>query len=458
MILAPDLVYLDGRFVDGVVIDIDDATGRIRRVGAGSTGDVVRLPKRAILPGFVNAHSHSFQRAIRGRTQWKPVAEPAADFWSWREQMYAAALSFSPDQIEVVARACFIEMLKAGYTTVGEFHYLHRDPDGRRYTDPNELARRVIRAATETGIRIVLLNVCYATGAIHQPLRREQTRFGTPDLDTFLADTIALRDSVTGNTVTVGIAPHSVRAVPREWLAPLTAAAASLRAPLHMHVCEQPAEVESCKAEYGLRPIELLHAEGVLSERFTGVHGTHADPREIALLGASNASICACPTTERDLGDGLLPASDVLAAGIRICVGTDSQTIIDPLAEVRLLEYHERLRTLKRVVLSREHARRLETAPVLIHAGTRAGAVALGIQAGDLAEGFPADMVGIDLSHRSLAGWTRDSLSALLTLTAPASVVADVWVGGRQVVHGSVHPMEIATFRTYEHLVRQVMP
>ena len=458
MILAPDLVYIDGAFVDGVVIEIDEATGRIRRAGAGSIGEVVRLPRRAIVPGFVNAHSHSFQRAIRGRTQWKPVSERAADFWSWREQMYAAALTFSPDQVETVARACFIEMLKAGYTTVGEFHYLQRDRDGKAYNDPNELAKRVITAATDVGIRIVLLNVCYATGSINEPLRREQARFATPDLDAFLADTVALRDGLRSETATVGIAPHSVRAVPREWLAPLAAAAASMNMPLHMHVNEQPAEVVACEAAYGMRPIELLHAEGVLSHRFTGVHGTHADAHEIALLGAVRAHVCACPTTERDLGDGLLPAAEVLNAGAGICIGTDSQTVIDPWEEVRLIEYHERLRSLKRVVLTKQIGNRLETAPVLIDAGTRAGAASLRIDAGRIAENCAADLVGVDLSHPSLAGWTRTSLAAMLAHSAPANVVADVWVGGRQVVREGRHPQEVAVFRRYENVVRQVMP
>ena len=457
MILAPELVYLDGAFVEGMAIDVDVASGAIRGIDAVVPEDAVRLPGRAVLPGFVNAHSHSFQRAIRGRTQWKPAAQPMADFWSWREQMYAAARSFSPDQVEIVARACFIEMLKAGYTTVGEFHYLQRAGDGQRYEDPNELAKRVLAAAADTGIRIVLLNVCYVTGSIGEPLRPEQARFATPDLDEFLAATENLRET-RSNLATVGIAPHSVRAVPRNWFAPLAAAAQSFDVPLHMHVNEQPAEVSACEAAYGMRPLELLDSEGVLSDRFTGVHGTHASAREIALLGAARASICACPTTERDLGDGLLAAADVLAAGASICIGTDSQTIIDPWEEVRLIEYNERLRTLKRVVITTERADRLDAAPVLIDAGTRAGAASLRVAAGKIAAGLAADLIAVDLTHHALAGWTRDSLAAMLAFSAPANVVSDVWVAGRQVVRDGVHALEDAAFRQYSNVIRAVMP
>src|SRR5690606_28801549 len=230
-ILVPDLLYDGGVFRRGVGLEIDAASGRIARVagarelerGARARGDVVEtLSGRALVPGFVNAHSHAFQRLIRGRTQWRPAGEPEADFWSWREAMYGAALSLAPDDVYHASRFCFLEMLRAGFTSVGEFHYLHRDPAGDPYADPNELALRVVAAAEDVGIRIALLNVCYAAGGIGRPLEPQQRRFATPDLDAFLAETEQLAQRYADHAlVTVGVAPHSVRAVPRAWLAPL---------------------------------------------------------------------------------------------------------------------------------------------------------------------------------------------------------------------------------------------
>ena len=452
-VLIPDLLYDGGAFRRGLGLEIDAASGRIARVedarelerAARVRGDVVEmLPGRALVPGFVNAHSHAFQRLIRGRTQWRPAAEPEADFWSWREAMYAAALTLSPDDVYHASRFCFLEMLRAGFTSVGEFHYLHRDPAGEAYTDPNELALRVIAAAEDVGIRIALLNTCYAAGGIGRPLEPAQRRFATPDLDVFLAETAALADRCRGNPlVTVGVAPHSVRAVPRAWLAPLRRWAAERGAPFHIHVAEQPAEVEACRAAYGLRPVELLAEEGVVDEGLTAIHATHLAPDEVAVLGDAAATVCACPTTERDLGDGFLPSAELLAAGARIALGSDSHTIIDPFEEMRLVEYHERLRRLRRVVLAVPgEDGRLDVAPLLLELATESGARALRLDAGRLVPGALADIVAIDLEHPALAGWSDDSLAALLALCAPAAVVSDVWVGGVRRIEQRRHALD----------------
>nr|PZN90592.1 MAG: formimidoylglutamate deiminase [bacterium] len=464
-VLLPDLVYNGGAFRRGLGIEIEAATGRIGRVGdareleraARERGDVVEtLPGRALVPGFVNAHSHAFQRLIRGRTQWRSAAEPQADFWSWREAMYGAALALSPEDVYHASRFCFLEMLRAGFTSVGEFHYLHRDPAGEAYADPNELALRVIAAAEDVGIRIVLLKTCYAAGGIGRPLEPQQRRFATPDLDAFLAETEQLAqryaDHSSGHPlVTVGVAPHSVRAVPRGWLAPLRRWAAERGAPFHIHVAEQPAEVEACRAAYGLRPVELLAEEGVVDDGLTAIHATHLAADEIALLGDAGATVCACPTTERDLGDGFLPGAELLGAGAHVALGTDSHTVIDPFEEMRLVEYHERLRRLRRVVLAVPGKDgRLEVAPLLFELATESGARALRIDAGRLAPGALADIVAIDLEHPALAGWTDDSLASLLALCAPASVVSDVWVGGVRRIEQRRHVLDddaAATFR-----------
>lgn len=484
-VLLPDLLYYRGRFEAGWGVMVDEGSGRIVAVGeaaglvGGGASDVVveRLSGRALLPGFVNAHSHAFQRLIRGRTQWRPAGVARSDFWSWREAMYGAALALTPDDVYDVSRACFLEMLHAGYTSVGEFHYLHRDPRGERYADPNELAHRVIAAAESVGIRIVLLNVCYATGGIGEPLRPEQRRFGTPDLGEFLEDTGALQSAYAGRAgVTVGVAPHSVRAVPRDWLRELHGWARARDVAYHIHASEQPAEVEAALAAWGLRPIEVLAEEGVLDERTTVVHATHLTPGEIGLLGRSGAVVCACPTTERDLGDGFLPGLELVEAGAPLAIGSDSQTVIDPFDEIRLIEYHERLRRLRRVVLAVPVERgavvgagsgdaaqpetgaggagpgsssgvpapadRLVNAPPLLELGTAGGARSLRLEAGRIEPGHLADLVGIDLDHPHLAGYTPETLGALLALSAPAAVVADVWVGGARRVEGRSHALD----------------
>jgi formimidoylglutamate deiminase len=465
--LLPDLIYLDGGFHAGYGLAFDDA-GRIAAIApagalpAAGSGTAVTLPGRALLPGFVNAHSHAFQRLIRGRTQWRPADESVSDFWSWREAMYGAALRLEPDEVYAASHFCFTEMLLAGITTVGEFHYLHNDPAGAPYADPAELARQVIRAARDAGIRIRLLNVCYATGSIGQPLADAQRRFATPDLDAFIATTTQLaRDVAADPMVTVGIAPHSVRAVPRAWLMALHEVAAARDMPVHMHASEQPAEVDACVAAYGRRPIELLSDDGLLDDRFTAIHATHIDDGEVLLLARSGATVCACPGTERDLGDGILRAVDLVRAGARIALGTDSQTIIDMLEEMRLVEYHERLRTLQRVVVTQggREARQgatLEPAPLLLNMATTAGARSLRIPAGELAPGSFADIIAIDLAHHTLAGWTGETLGSSLVLSAPAAVVSDVWVGGRRVVTEGRHAGDGDAVHRYNQIARRL--
>lgn len=455
-VLVPDLLLEDGRFRAERAVRMDGERGTIADVGpteailrdGEGARSIERLAGRALLPGFVNAHSHTFQRLIRGRTQWKPAAEPEADFWSWRESMYSAARALTPEDLFAVSRFCFVEMLRAGYTGVGEFHYLHRDPDGRPYEDPNELARRVLAAARAAGVRIVLLDVCYAAGGIGKPLRAEQARFGTPDLEDFLACVTALRDACgVDSLASVGIAPHSVRAVPRAWLRPLAEAARESGLPIHMHLSEQPAEVADCRAAHGLGPVELVAEEGLPGPDFTGVHLTHPSGREIGLFGEASATACLCPTTERDLGDGIPPATELLDAGASFAIGSDSHAVIDPFEEMRLVEGHERLRTLRRVVLSEagRDAPLEETwrvAPRLLGFAGAGGARSLGLEAGAIRPGAAADLVAVDLEDRRLAGWTADVLPELLVFSGSADLVTDVWVGGARRVEGRRHPDE----------------
>jgi formimidoylglutamate deiminase len=458
-VLEADLTYVNGAFASGIGVEVDDATGNITRVGPAAElgGERFRLRNRALMPGFVNAHSHSFQRIIRGRTQWRPTRSAPSDFWSWRDEMYAAALLLTAGDIYDVARLCFLEMLLAGITTVGEFHYLQLDESGTPYGDPLELHKCVLQAASEVGIRVVLLNTAYATGGVGAQLRWTQRRFNTPDLDKFLSDCEQLRAATSRyRNATMGVAPHSVRAVPREWLKPLAEWARMASVPLHMHVSEQLGEVEACAAAYGMRPVEVLAAEGVLDTRLTAVHATHTSAHEVALLARARAFVCACPGTERDLGDGFLPASSLHAAGVRVAIGSDSQTIIDPLEEIRLIEYHERLRRMERVLLGGTVGERVEIAPTLLRMGSANGAASLQVNAGAIEAGRAADLISIDLQDITIAGHTTGSLAGMLALTAHPNLVRDVWVGGRQVVAERQHRHGADITTRYHGLVERL--
>jgi formimidoylglutamate deiminase len=303
------------------------------------------------LPALATAHSHAFQRALRGDAQ-RPGPEGSDDFWSWRTAMYRLADSLTPASIEAVSRVAYRELYAAGVRTVGEFHYVHHQPGGQPYADRTLLADTVIRAAREAGLRIALLRVVYARAGAGRPPEGAQRRFSDPDLDDALADVDALRARWAGDpAVRIGVAPHSVRAVPPEWLRPIAEHAARHGMPLHMHVAEQPAEISACVAETGRTPVELLAEHGALGPRFVAVHATHLAPHEPRLLGEAGAFVCLCPTTERDLGDGLPDVSALRAAGARLSVGIDSHVITSPLEDLRGIDVGERLRTGRRVTL-----------------------------------------------------------------------------------------------------------
>jgi formimidoylglutamate deiminase len=458
-VIEADLTYINGKFESEIGVEVDDLSGKITRVKPVRelAGERVRLRDRALLPGFVNVHSHSFQRMIRGRTQWRPMRSAPSDFWSWRDEMYAAALSLNADDIYDVARLCFLEMLLAGTTTVGEFHYLQHDESGTPYGDPLELHKRVLQAASDVGIRIVLLNTAYVTGGVGAQLRWTQRRFNTPEIDKFLNDCEQLKAATQRyHNASMGVAPHSVRAVPREWLKPIAEWARITDVPLHMHVSEQMGEVEACAAAYGMRPAELLASEGVLDGRLTAIHATHISAHEVALLARARAIVAACPGTERDLGDGFLSASSLHAAGVRVAIGSDSQTIIDPLEEIRLIEYHERLRRNERVLLGSTVGERIEIAPTLLRMASAHGAASLRVNVGAIEAGREADLISLDLADVSLAGYKTDNLDALIALSANPSVIRDVWVSGRQILAERQHRDTPDITHRYRNVVERV--
>lgn len=427
-----------------------------------AAAEVTRLENAVLVAGQVNAHSHAFQRAIRGLTEYLPADRRDDDFWSWREAMYRAALALDADQLGIVARQVFAEMLEAGYTTVGEFHYLHHRPDGRPYDNPNELAERMIRAARDVGLRICLLRTAYHRGGHQTPPTDRQRRFVEPDLGTYLTRLDQLRNQLDGfdDAVSVGIAPHSIRACPPSWLEQLGRAARERDLPLHIHVSEQTAELDQSRDEYGTTPIAALDQLDVLSSNVTLVHATHATDEELDLLAAHRPTVCACPSTERNLGDGFLPASELATRNVPVCLGTDSQADIDPWSEMRLVEYHERLRRRARNVLATASVdsgrapdgRDVSTGDQLWPMGARNGAAALGLETGQLRPSAPADLVALDLTHPTIAGADLDHLAAHLTMSASPDAVTDVWVDGERIVHDGNHPDADHHRRAFEQL------
>ncbi len=302
-----------------------------------------------VLPALATAHSHAFQRAMRGDAQ-RPGPD---DFWSWRAAMYRAASSLDPESIHRISRVAFRELFAAGVRTVGEFHYIQHQPDGTPYDDRTVMSDAVIRAAKDEGLRIALLRVAYHRAGPGRDAEPGQRRFCDPTVDDVLRDVDALVARYKDDPdVRIGVAPHSVRAVPPAWIPELAAYATKASMPLHMHVAEQPREIAECVAETGKRPVELLADLGVLSDRFVAVHATHLEPHEAKLLGDANAFACVCPTTEADLGDGLPDLVSLRASGARLCTGIDSHVITDVVADLRGLETLARLRTQKRVTFA----------------------------------------------------------------------------------------------------------
>jgi formiminoglutamate deiminase len=395
------------------------------RFGAVQGGQSAQPGDRTLagltLPGFANAHSHAFHRALRGRTH-----DNGGTFWTWRERMYAVAARLDPDSYFSLARAVFAEMALAGVTSVGEFHYLHHAPGGAPYADPNAMGAAVMHAAAEAGIRITLLDTCYLAGGLGPdgplPLDEQQRRFGDRDAEAWAVRVAALDPAPHAR---IGAAIHSVRAVPREQL-PTVVAAARGKA-LHVHVSEQPAENDQCRLAYGVSPTGLLSGAGALGPLSTAVHATHLSADDIKELGGSGTSVAICPTTERDLADGIGPARALKDAGSPITLGSDQHAVIDLLEEARGLEMDERLASLHRGRFGIDE---------LVAALTADGQRSLGwIDAGRIETGARADLTALRLDTPRTAG--AHPQQAILAATA--ADVHTVIVDGRVVVDGGRH-------------------
>lgn len=447
----PELLFYRGEFLRNAGLLVDD-TGYVSEAStdtASTPGAIVDLPGKALLPGFVNAHSHTFQRLIRGKAESR--AASGRDFWSWRGCMYHAAATLAPPDVYDVARMAFLEMVMAGTTTVGEFHYLHTQPDGLPYDDPNELAKQVIAAAKSVGIRIILLRAAYFRAGYQLPPDPGQTRFiETPH--SYLENTKALLDSYAADvdTISIGIAPHSIRAVPLDALREISAWGKEEHLPIHMHVAEQVAENDACLAEHGATPVAFLSREKILSPDFTGVHSIHMDAIEIQKLAEAGSIICSCPTTERNLGDGILAADQAMRAGIPIAFGSDSQAQIAPLEDARQLDYHLRLAQQQRVILDQIDGTGL--AERLFTCATKNGANALKVNAGSLEPGARADFFTADLDDLSIAGHAPSDLLPIVVFSLERTAIRDVAVQGKMILRDGRHAHQADILDRYREL------
>jgi formiminoglutamate deiminase len=413
----------DEDVADGVVLTVTGDVITDLEPGVAVAPPVSTRLDGLTLPGFANAHSHAFHRGLRGRTH-----SGAGTFWTWREQMYELAGALDPESYEALATATFAEMVLAGYTCVGEFHYLHHGPGGVPYDDRNEMGRRLVRAASRAGIRLTLLDACYLDGGFGAELSPVQERFSDVTEVRWIDRVSDLRGTP---TCRIGAAIHSVRAAAPAAMRAVAAWAGEQGMVLHAHVSEQPTENADCQAAYGVSPVGLLDEAGALSERFTAVHATHVTPDDIARLSATASGCCICPTTERDLADGIGPTAALHDAGVTLSLGSDSHAVIDPFEETRAMELNQRLASLRRGVHRPQD---------LMTAATAAGYDSLGWPGGGrLAAGAPADFLTVALTGPRLAGADRgDPLGAML-FAASAADVRDVFVAGEHVVRDGAH-------------------
>ncbi|GBE24682.1 8-oxoguanine deaminase [bacterium BMS3Bbin02] len=397
--------------------------GRITDVQTGVDAKEEDLVRSGVaLPGFVNTHSHAFHRLLRGKTH-----VGVGSFWAWQDEMYRLAERLTPDIYRQIATAVFTEMALAGITTVGEFHYVHHTPDGTPYDDPNAMGVAMMEAAAVAGVRLTLIDTCYLRGWFDRPVDGVQRRFSDGSVENWVRRVSGLEESA---TVRHAAGVHSVRAVAPGDIAAVVRYARANGMPVHAHVSEQPIENEECLDHTGSTPVGVFAGADAIQSYFTAVHATHLTTDDVQLLGSGGATVCLCPTTERELADGIGPSAELVAAGASIALGTDSHAVVDMLTEMRLVELHERLATLTRGA----HGPRQ-----LLDMGTERGARSLGWpDAGRIEVGALADIAVVSLDTVRTVGDVSSALNAVV-FSATSSDVTDTIVGGEGVVLGGRH-------------------
>ncbi len=447
MALWFERAWIDNRWAKDVRIGVAD--GRIASIETGVAAEHGDERHRVALPGLCNVHSHGFQRGMAGLSERR--SRPNDNFWSWREIMYRFLDRLTPEDVAAITAQAYAEMLETGFTRVGEFHYLHHDPAGATYADPAEMAGAIVRASGDTGIGLTLLPVFYAHGNFDAaPPSPGQRRF-LNDVDSFAALLDASRSKLSGDA-NIGIAPHSLRAVTPGELAALLEL--SPTGPVHIHAAEQVKEVADCVAWSGARPVEWLLDHAGVDERWCLIHSTHLDANEVLRLAASGAVAGLCPITEGNLGDGIFPAVDYLAAGGRFGVGTDSNILVDAAQELRALEYSQRLAQRARALLASEEAP-FVGANLFAHA-VQGGAQALGVPAG-LAVGHAADIVSLDLEHPAFAGTDDATLLDRWIFTARTGAIDCVWRAGTKRVAAGRHVDGDAIAAAYRACIARIL-
>jgi formimidoylglutamate deiminase len=427
-------------WADDVLLSISQ-DGTIDAIAHGPRGPDAEAARGPVVPGMPNVHSHAFQRALAGRTG--AIGGGSHDsFWTWREAMYAFAARADADAIQAIAAQAFVEMAKAGYTTLAEFHYLHHDPGGAPYADRAELSRRIVAAAAEAGLGLTLLPAFYAHGGFGgRPPASAQRRF-VHSVDAFAALLADLAPLARDAGVRLGVAPHSLRAVTPDELETVVGAV-PVDAPVHIHAAEQRREVDECVASLGARPIEWLLDHARVGPRWCIVHATHMTREETVRLAASGAVAGLAPTTESDLGDGIFPGAEFLHAGGRFGIGSDSNTTLDPFAELRTLEWSQRLRYEARHCLADAGERGTIATRLWTHAA-RAGARAVGRNAGEIAPGCRADLVVLDDEAPAIATAAPDAVLDAAMFGPARQPVRDVMANGRWIVRDGRHAEERA--------------
>ncbi|MGY5084197.1 formimidoylglutamate deiminase [Streptomyces sp. 900105755] len=420
-----EYAWLDTNVEPGVAVEVADGRITAVRTEVPVPPPGAEVLRGLTLPGLANAHSHAFHRALRGTVQ-----VGSGTFWTWRELMYSFADRLTPETYHALARAVYAEMALAGVSCVGEFHYVHHAPGGTPYADPNAMGEALIAAAADAGIRITLLDTAYLSSGFGEPPNAHQLRFSDGSAEAWAERCSVLKER---DHARIGAAIHSVRAVPAGQLATVAGWAEERRAPLHVHLSEQTAENDACLAAHGRTPTRLLADHGVLGPRTTGVHNTHLTDEDVALLGGSGTGTCMCPTTERDLADGIGPAVALQRAGSPLSLGSDSHAVIDLLEEARAMELNERLRT-----RTRGHW----TAAALLRAASADGHAALGWDdAGAVETGMRADLTTIALDSVRTAGPLPRLGAETAVFAATAADVRHTVVGGRHVVRDGAHTL-----------------
>lgn len=449
-----EYAWLFNRFAANVLVEID-GHGKFARVVVDSP-DVHGAERVAgiSVPGFINIHSHAFQRGMAGLSEYRSANRD--DFWTWRELMYHFLRWLEPDDCFVLARQLYLEMLQAGYTAVGEFHYLHNDPSGRPYAHKSEMIAPLLAAAEEVGLRICLMPTLYQRGGFGQALNKGQRRFSITVDDCLELARGVLQRSEASPLVHAGFAIHSLRAVD---MPVALQAVRNLRRdlgdlPVHIHASEQRREVEDCWQHHRRRPVDWILDELQADQRWCLIHSTHIEAQECARLAESQAIAGLCPTTEANLGDGIFPATDYFASAGRFAIGSDSHIAIDPRGELRLLEYVQRLTQQRRVLFGSANE---SSGVFLCESAWRGGAAALGLAAGGIDAGSLADLVVLDVDDAALAGLPPERWLDALVFCQIGNPIRHVMVHGRWVIRDGRHSLDQASRREFAATVRSIL-